>query len=726
MPKAAKHRISPSGARGASARRPTTRAGRAEVALAAIEAGRSRSQRSCALEVPFDQDRFEATAEALEFDQGQRSFFHGRTCVCLFALAELAEAIKKTVHTKGRASQLGKADLTAQNAQLLRLFDAKGNALYHRRCVMVLFRFSNCRYARLHYLAQMEHRVALVHRREVTDADVQLGRVVIPGDAILPPGPLAWFANLAPLDPVELRRRRGHGLEGRASNHAYGPEVVADFQAFVVANSAPNARREGTGHATFYFLSQFTHIEPSQAAPTPAAPAADASAAAAPTPSASAGSGTSLTEAFNAAQRAAGKQTISGVTLRRWLKSLFPRHAIHPHKSDYCDRCAELELGRRSATTTLQRLINVSSPADAVRQAQAALDRIKIDRQLHLDDADRERTVYRQLIAEAKRDWSVPQPQPQPGLVSIDGAASTSSPLLPPFTIAVDYMQEKPIPYFGSSAQPGRTYYLQKDSVHVFGAVQLHRRPTDAIDKPLHTSLYMTDEREDGSKTSDHLLSYLSLLVERMPPRGVHLNIYGDNAATIKSRYLIGWAGEMVGNGRLESVTMRFMVPGHTKFAPDQLFAHFGKRLQAADLFQVGDLVAEARHVADDAGEIGARDLRSWRKAIDEKYTDVKGIRDLRYLKVSRKDGKPVLEVASSSSPDAVAKAKQRNLFKAGQESRHLELRAKTVRGVEAKKHADLLFTYTHYVDRERHPAWIHEPPVTPEPPKSANVEEME
>jgi pyruvate-formate lyase-activating enzyme len=156
-----------------------------------------------------------------------------------------------------------------------------------------------------------------------------------------------------------------------------------------------------------------------------------------------------------------------------------------------------------------------------------------------------------------------------------------------------------------------------------------------------------------------------------------------------------------------------------------QLFAHFGKRLQGADLFQVNDLVVEARQVCDDARQVGAAQLRNWRQCLDEKYADVKGIRDTRYIRVLRNDdGKTVLEVASSSSPDGVANAKPRTLFKAGQESRRLELRAKAVRGIEAKKHADLLFTYTHYIDRERHPAWLHDPFTGPEPANDAHLEE--
>ena len=200
--------------------RPTTRADRAKAALRSIDLGKSRSLAKQSTHIPFDEARFNQTAERLQLDHRQRAHFADRTCACLFVLEELAESVLKTVHTKGPEAKRGTRDLTGQNAKLLRLFDPKGNALYERRCVSVLFGLSNNRYARLHQLAQVENKVKLVHKRDVTTADVELGRVVLPDDVLLPPGPLSWFSKLNPNDTVELRLRRGHGLEGKASNNA--------------------------------------------------------------------------------------------------------------------------------------------------------------------------------------------------------------------------------------------------------------------------------------------------------------------------------------------------------------------------------------------------------------------------------------------------------------------------------------------------------------------------
>ena len=131
--------------------------------------------------------------------------------------------------------------------------------------------------------------------------------------------------------------------------------------------------------------------------------------------------------------------------------------------------------------------------------------------------------------------------------------------------ICVDYMQERTLPFFGDSSQPGETYYKQKLTVHLFGLVQHHLRGS---------LVYLSDERAGGAKSSDHICSYLSHYVSTLPAWVRTITIWGDNAGTIKSRYLVAWAADLVARaGHLRTVHLRFMLPGHTKFSPDTLFA---------------------------------------------------------------------------------------------------------------------------------------------------------
>jgi len=122
----------------------------------------------------------------------------------------------------------------------------------------------------------------------------------------------------------------------------------------------------------------------------------------------------------------------------------------------------------------------------------------------------------------------------------------------------------------------------------------------------------------------------------------------------------------------------------------------------------------------DDAREVTAEHLRAWRAAIDEKYGAIHGIRDLPCFHVHRINGEAVLDVAPSSAPDEVARAKRRRVVLAGKASARLAPLAKRVRGMDARKQADLVYAYEHYIPKERHPTWLHESPRAPAPETQA------
>ena len=95
-----------------------------------------------------------------------------------------------------------------------------------------------------------------------------------------------------------------------------------------------------------------------------------------------------------------------------------------------------------------------------------------------------------------------------------------------------DYQQSKLIPYWGNSAQPGSTYYLQKVSHDVFGLVD-HR------DGQQHITLF--DERI-GPKNTDHTISIIQGYIDKITklhPWIRRVLLFLDNAAsTNKNRYL--------------------------------------------------------------------------------------------------------------------------------------------------------------------------------------------
>ena len=65
--------------------------------------------------------------------------------------------------------------------------------------------------------------------------------------------------------------------------------------------------------------------------------------------------------------------------------------------------------------------------------------------------------------------------------------------------LSADYQMAKLVPYWGQTAQPGSTYYLQKQSHDVFGIVD-HSCGTSTV--------YLFDEHIEA-KNTDHTVSYL-------------------------------------------------------------------------------------------------------------------------------------------------------------------------------------------------------------------------
>ena len=106
------------------------------------------------------------------------------------------------------------------------------------------------------------------------------------------------------------------------------------------------------------------------------------------------------------------------------------------------------------------------------------------------------------------------------------------------------------------------------------------------------------------------------------------LHVFLDNAgSTNKNQYLMSSCMELVQHRILEYLRISFMVPGHTKFAPD-LFSQIAKSYYKSDVFNEADLqlvVEQFSLVMIDNGGI----VRTWREKVGEKYSNLPGIRDL-------------------------------------------------------------------------------------------------
>ena len=67
------------------------------------------------------------------------------------------------------------------------------------------------------------------------------------------------------------------------------------------------------------------------------------------------------------------------------------------------------------------------------------------------------------------------------------------------------------------------------------------------------------------------------------------------------------------------------MLAGHTKFAPDRVFATIGNAYKSADVFTIDELQALCAQSAQTIIDTGEKVL-TWRDTLGAKYSDLPGV----------------------------------------------------------------------------------------------------
>ena len=128
------------------------------------------------------------------------------------------------------------------------------------------------------------------------------------------------------------------------------------------------------------------------------------------------------------------------------------------------------------------------------------------------------------------------------------------------------------------------------------------------------------------------IISFISQHVDKVTedfPWIKRVCIFLDNAgSTNKNRFLFSWAMEVVEQRKLDHLRFCFLVAGHTKFAPDRLFALVANAYNRADVFTVDELLGICQPFCTTTIESGSNVL-DWRDALQKKYSDLPGVRKL-------------------------------------------------------------------------------------------------
>jgi len=135
------------------------------------------------------------------------------------------------------------------------------------------------------------------------------------------------------------------------------------------------------------------------------------------------------------------------------------------------------------------------------------------------------------------------------------------------------------------------------------------------------SKIYVVDETVAGEKDADHVCSYLhEYLMNELPLAFKSVKIYLDAAPYFKNTFILWWAAEMICLGRFTRVIFVFMVPGHTKFGPDNDFARIANMFYITDVFNTGKLLELISACGLNPVKVRGEDIRQWKKYLSIKY----------------------------------------------------------------------------------------------------------
>ena len=487
-------------------------------------------------------------------------------------------------------------NLVAQNEWLrANVFDAMGNYLFCQQCITVALQISKQRLVQQRCVKRNQYQKPVVEMsKENARAEKLQSFVLMPDE--LDTAFVKWWDSIPAAHIVRVRHPyERHGLAGKTSNNAK-VQLHDDFLRFVDRNSKPNGRKSDSHGATHYFLPKFTTMR----MPSHGVLHYDEKMA------------TSLVGEFNRTKLENSKMESSNGSACDWLKQDRPKHALYPHKSDYCDFCTEKNEAIKRQQTMLNRIRQSGNSSDEEQQV-IELDIAEVLHK-HKMEATRSLENYHQMSQRCEIQWKEIaniEKNSQRTTEEDDKLQGLKESFI--LVLSSDYQMGKLLLSWCLSPQPSSTYYFQKLSCDILGIID-HRNGSAAT--------YIFDERI-GPKNTDHTVSYIMhyLKSDKVPSWIRRVQLFMDNAgSTNKNQHVMGAAMEIVQQNLLSFFRISFKVVGHTKFDPGRLFSNIARAFNRADTFnisQLAELISQYADVTVDDGKL----VRAWRSLLPDKYS---------------------------------------------------------------------------------------------------------
>jgi len=253
-----------------------------------------------------------------------------------------------------------------------------------------------------------------------------------------------------------------------------------------------------------------------------------------------------------------GLRVVCFETFRRVWQQLLPFIVVSKPLTDLCWVC-------QRNNHLIYRSANLHD-ADKLRLLE--------EQTAHLHRVSEERTYYRQLVDESKEVVS-----------QLDiGELRQNEPCSKDISMhySFDFAQQVHLPH--SPYQPGPLFFLTPRKVGIFGIC------CEGLPQQIN---YLIDEGAAVSKGSIAVISYLHHYFAHYGVGESHASLHCDNCAgQNKNRYMLWYCAWRVMTGLHHSVSMHFMPPGHTKFAPDWCFGLLKRAFRRSEVHCLDDLAS--------------------------------------------------------------------------------------------------------------------------------------
>ncbi|ESP02021.1 hypothetical protein LOTGIDRAFT_157152 [Lottia gigantea] len=216
-------------------------------------------------------------------------------------------------------------------------------------------------------------------------------------------------------------------------------------------------------------------------------------------------------------------------------------------------------------------------------------ERVRLQEQQHLYIVQQERSLYNAMVSDAKSTCK------QHGIMQLTTNLPCSRNLSMHYSF--DYAQQVHLP--SNPMQPGPLYFLVPRKVEIFGVC------CEGIPKQVN---FLVDEGHLISKGSNAVISYMDFYFDHYGIGETVANLHCNNCSSQnKNRCMIWYCAWRVAKRLHHSISLNFLIAGHTKFAPDWYFGLMKKSFRrhsvpALSVLQEGVNLSSSVNVAQVVG----------------------------------------------------------------------------------------------------------------------------